>query len=157
LTHPGTRPATVGENEKWIDVSISSQTLVAFVGDKAVFGTLVSTGRTSSDKSQDHPTPVGMWRIREKHIASTMDGDVASDGPYSIEDVPWIMYFNGSYAIHGAFWHAEFGRKKSHGCVNMSPVDAKAMFEFAEPKLKRGWHAAWSTPSELGTMVVVHD
>ena len=156
-THPGTRPAGVGENEKWVDVSIGSQTLVAFVGDKAVFGTLVSTGRTSSDKEQDHPTPTGSWRIREKHVASTMDGDVASDGPYSIEDVPWIQYFNASYALHGAFWHAEFGHKKSHGCVNLAPIDAKAVFDWTEPRLPRGWHAAWATPEAPGTMVVVHD
>lgn len=156
-TKPGARPADVGENEKWVDVSISSQTLVAFIGDKAVFGTIVSTGRTSSDKAQDHPTPPGSWRLREKHIAATMDGDGASDGPYSIEDVPWIQYYQGSYALHGAFWHAEFGRKKSHGCTNLAPVDAKAMFEFTEPKLPRGWHAVWSTPERPGTMVVVHE
>ncbi len=151
------RPPGVGENEKWIDVSIASQTLIAYVGDKAVFGTIVSSGRTSSDKAQDHPTPTGSWRIREKHVASTMDGDVASDGPYSIEDVPWIQYFNASYALHGAFWHAEFGRKKSHGCVNLAPVDAKAVFDWTEPKLPRGWHATWSTAEKPGTMVVVHD
>ncbi len=156
-TTPATRPADVGENEKWIDVSVGSQTMVAYVGDKAVFGTLISSGRTSSDKSQSHPTPIGSWRMREKHVAATMDGDGASDGPYSIEDVPWIQYYSGSYAVHGAFWHAEFGRKKSHGCVNMSPVDAKAMFDFTEPQLPRGWHAVWSTPEKPGTMVVVRD
>lgn len=152
-----TRPPGIGENEKWIDVSIGSQTMVAYVGDKAVFGTIISSGRTSSDKTQDHPTPTGSWRIREKHVASTMDGDVASDGPYSIEDVPWIQYFNASYALHGAFWHAEFGHKKSHGCVNLAPVDAKAVFDWTEPQLPRGWHATWSTPEKPGTMVVVHE
>ena len=152
-----TRPEGVGDQEKWIDVSIGAQTLVAYVGDQAVFATLVSTGRTSSDKSQNHPTPTGAWRIREKHIAATMDGDVASDGPYSIEDVPWIQYFHGSYAVHGAFWHAEFGRKKSHGCVNLAPVDARAVFDFTEPRIPQGWHAAWSTDKHPGTMVVVRD
>lgn len=156
-TKPGTRPANVGPEEKWIDINVSTQTLVAFVGDRAVFGTVVSTGRTSSDKTQDHPTPTGSWRVREKHIAATMDGDGAGDGPYSIEDVPWIMYYQGSYATHTAFWHADFGRKKSHGCTNMSPIDAKALFDWAEPKLPRGWHAVWSTEKSPGTMVVVHD
>ena len=89
----------------------------------------VSTGLVDKDdKEKDHHTPPGTFRIREKHIAATMDGDVASDGPYSIEDVPWIMYFNGSYALHGAFWHNNFGTTKSHGCVNLSPQDAKALF-----------------------------
>ena len=42
-----------------------------------------------------------------------MDGDVATDGPYSIEDVPWVMYFQGSYALHGAFWHDTFGKMRA--------------------------------------------
>jgi len=67
----------------------------------------------------------GTFRIREKHIAATMEDDGGGDGVYSIQDVPWIMYFEGSYALHGAFWHSMFGREKSHGCVNMTPHDAR--------------------------------
>ncbi len=110
-----------------------------------------------ADKEKDHHTPPGTFRIREKHIAATMDGDVASDGPYSIEDVPWIMYFNGSYALHGAFWHNNFGRTKSHGCVNLAPQDAKALFAWTEPKLPEGWHGVMSTTEKPGTRVVVHE
>jgi hypothetical protein len=86
-----------------------------------------------------------------------MDGDVATDGPYSIEDVPWIMYFNGSIALHGAFWHSNFGSTKSHGCVNLAPVDARAMFGWTDPPLPDGWHGVMSTPDRLGTRVIVHD
>jgi lipoprotein-anchoring transpeptidase ErfK/SrfK len=86
-----------------------------------------------------------------------MDGDVASDGPYSIEDVPWIMYFSGSYALHGAFWHSEFGRTKSHGCVNLSPEDARRIFGWTEPQLPEGWHGVVATEEKQGTRVVVHD
>jgi hypothetical protein len=156
-TKPGAAPPDLKPGEKWVDVNITQQTLVAFEGDKPVYATMVSTGRTSPVKDKDHPTPTGMWRIREKHIASTMDGDVASDGPYSIEDVPWIMYFHGSYALHGAFWHANFGRKQSHGCVNLSPIDAKAIFGWTEPALPEGWHGVWSNNEKPGTWVVVHD
>ncbi|HEX7665661.1 MAG TPA: L,D-transpeptidase, partial [Polyangiaceae bacterium] len=104
-----------------------------------------------------HETKPGIFRIREKHIAATMDGDVASDGPYSIEDVPWIMYFNGSIALHGAFWHTAFGSMKSHGCVNMAPLDARAMFAWTDPPLPEGWHGVWATPEHPGTRVIVHD
>lgn len=156
-TKPGPTPPDLKPGEKWIDVSISQQTLLAFEGEKPVYATLVSTGRRSPVKDKDHPTPTGLWRIREKHVAATMDGDVASDGPYSIEDVPWIMYFQGSYALHGAFWHANFGHQQSHGCVNLSPIDAKALFAWADPQVPEGWHGVNATPDHLGSWVSVHD
>ena len=84
-------------------------------------------------------------------------GKLASDLPYSIEDVPFVQYFEGSYALHGAFWHNNFGHDMSHGCVNLSPLDAKKVFFWSEPHLPRGWHAVWSTPENRGTLVVVHE
>jgi lipoprotein-anchoring transpeptidase ErfK/SrfK len=157
-TNPGSPPKDLKDGEKWIDVNVRTQTLVAYEGDKPVFATAVSTGLEDKlDKEKDHHTPPGTFRIREKHIAATMDGDVASDGPYSIEDVPWIMYFNGSYALHGAFWHNQFGRTKSHGCVNLAPQDAKALFAWTEPRLPEGWHGVMATTEKPGTRVVVHE
>lgn len=157
-TNPGPPPKDLASGEKWIDVNLKSQTLVAFEGDKPVFATAISSGKEDKeDKEKDHHTPTGTWRIREKHIAATMDGDVAQDGPYSLEDVPWIMYFNGSYALHGAFWHNNFGRQQSHGCVNLAPLDAKALFGWTEPKLPDNWHGVMSTSEKPGTRVVVHE
>jgi lipoprotein-anchoring transpeptidase ErfK/SrfK len=157
-TNPGSPPKDLKDGEKWVDVNVRTQTLVAYEGDKPVFATAVSTGlEDKADKEKDHHTPPGTFRIREKHIAATMDGDVASDGPYSIEDVPWIMYFNGSYALHGAFWHNQFGRTKSHGCVNLAPQDAKALFAWTEPHLPDGWHGVMSTAEKPGTRIVVHE
>lgn len=156
-TDPGAPPADLAPGEKWIDVNLTTETMVAFEGTTPVYATLVSTGkRNFEDKDKDHPTPPGSFRIREKHIAATMDGDVVSDSPYSIEDVPWIMYFNGSYALHGAFWHGNWGHTQSHGCVNLSPLDAKAMFGWTEPRLPEGWHGVMSTTEHPGTRVVVH-
>jgi lipoprotein-anchoring transpeptidase ErfK/SrfK len=157
VTNPGPPPADLAPNEKWIDVNLKNQTLVAFEGTKAVYATLVSSGKRSNDKEKDHPTVQGSFRIREKHIAATMDGDVASDGPYSIEDVPWIQYFQGSYALHGAFWHADFGHEHSHGCVNLAPWDARALFGWTEPHLPEGWHGVVATAEDPGTRVIVHD
>jgi hypothetical protein len=152
-TEPGPEPEKLGDHEKWIDVNLHRQTLVAFEGTTPVYATIVSSGRN------EHETPAGSFRIREKHIASTMDGDAdtASDGPYSIEDVPYIQYFNGGYALHGAFWHAEFGHVKSHGCVNLAPWDAKILFGWTDPQLPEGWHAIMSTKDRPGSRVVVHE
>jgi hypothetical protein len=151
-TEPGPAPEGLGADEKWIDVNLKRQTLVAFVGDKAVFATIVSSGRPQ------HDTPPGTFRIREKHISATMDGDAeqATDGPYSIQDVPYIQYFNAGYALHGAFWHSNFGHVQSHGCVNLSPLDAKSLFGWTEPQLPDGWHAVMSTHQKPGTRVVLH-
>jgi len=159
MTTPGKRPAEVGEAERWIDVDISEQTLVVFEGDRPIYATLISSGKESKVKDQDHSTPRGMWRVREKHLASTMDGDgtAAGDLPYSIEDVPYIMYFHKSYATHGAFWHRNYGIQMSHGCINLAPLDAKWVFFHADPALPEGFHGNWSSTERLGSMVVVHD
>lgn len=158
ITEAGARPSDVGEKEKWVDVDLSSKTLLLFEGDKPVYAALMSPGKHSRNKKKDHSTPTGAWRVREKHIAVTMDGDGASgDLPYSIDDVPYVAYFSGSYALHGAFWHSNFGREMSHGCVNLSPADAKHVFAFVEPTLPRGWHAVWASDEKRGSMIVVHD
>jgi len=155
----GEPPADVKPGEKWIDVNLSRKTLMAMVGDKPAYAALVSPGRRSKTKKKNHPTPTGTFRIREKHIATTMDGDGTASGdlPYSIEDVPYVAYYEGSYALHTAFWHNNFGREMSHGCVNLSPLDAKKIFFWAEPKLPRGWHAVWASPENKGTVVHIHE
>jgi hypothetical protein len=153
---PGPKPDNVGVNEKWIDVNLKTQTLIAFEGETPIFATLVSSGRHSDDPAQDHHTPKGDFRIWEKHISATMEEDTATDGPYSIEDVPWIQYFHGGYALHGAFWHAKFGHERSHGCINLAPVDAKALFGWTLPRLPDGWHGVRALPN-TGTRVIVHD
>ena len=155
---PSPRPAEVGPNEKWIDVNLTNQTLVALEGDTPVFATYVSSGRHNAyDKEHDYATPAGTFRIREKHVTATMDGDVAADGPYSIEDVPWVMYYQGSYALHGAFWHGQFGHQHSHGCINLAPADARTLFNWVEPRLPEGWHGVFASADRDGTVVVIHE
>jgi hypothetical protein len=157
MTNPGPLPKNLGPREKWIDINLGLQSLVAFEGDAAVFATIISSGRHDDDPVKDHHTHPGEFRVREKHVSATMDNDTATDGPYSIEDVPWIMYFDGSTALHGAFWHSRFGHERSHGCVNMTPHDAHELFPWVSPKLPDGWHGARATDANPGTRVVVHD
>jgi hypothetical protein len=159
VTDPGPFPADLAPDERWIDVDLSSQTLVAFVGQKPVFATLISSGKESKDKAKDHRTPTGEWRIREKHVTTTMDGDgsAAGDLPYSIEDVPYVMYYHRAYALHAAFWHGNYGVQMSHGCVNLAPLDAKWLYFFAGPETRAAFHGVWSRPEAPGTRVVVHE
>lgn len=157
-TEPGPRPDSLGPAEKWIDVNLTRNTLVAFEGTEPVYAALISPGKRSKTKKLDHSTVEGVFRIREKHLTTTMDGDgtVAGDLPYSIEDVPYVAYFDGSYAFHGAFWHNQFGNERSHGCVNLSPLDAKHLFFWSEPALPAGWHGIWASEQNRGTVIVTH-
>lgn len=159
ITAPGPAPEGLKPDEPWIDVNLSQQTLIAFEGTRPVFATLLSSGKASKIKDKDHSTPIGSWRIREKHVTTTMDGDgtAAGDLPYSIEDVPYVMYFFRSYALHGAFWHRNFGVQMSHGCINLAPLDAKRLFFFAAPRIPAGWHGVWSSSAHPGSWVVVHE
>jgi hypothetical protein len=67
------------------------------------------------------------------------------------------MYFQGSYALHGAFWHDAFGNMRSHGCVNLSPEDARTLFAWADPQLPPGWHGVFSKDENTGSRVVIHE
>jgi hypothetical protein len=146
-------PGDLKPGEKWIDVSIKNETLVAYEGDKPVYATLVSAGKDGTTIKAQFATVQGTFRVREKHIAATMDGDTAGE-LYSIDDVPYIQYFHLSFALHGAFWHSDYGRVRSHGCVNLSPADAKRVFMWTEPQVPPGWHAVWADDAHPGTRVI---
>lgn len=149
-------PKDIDPWERWVDVSLSSQLLVAYEGEHPVFTTLVSTGK-KGNKDESFRTPKGKWRIQSKHISSSMAGSTATDGDYSIQDVPWTMFFEGNYALHGAFWHTRFGRTRSHGCVNLGPTDARWLFYWTTPFLPDTWHGVKSQDDSPGSMVVVHE
>ncbi|MBM4362432.1 MAG: L,D-transpeptidase [Deltaproteobacteria bacterium] len=159
VARAGAPPADLAPDERWIDVNLTTQTVVAFLGTRPVFASLISSGKESKIKEKDHRTPTGEFRVREKHVTTTMDGDgsAAGDLPYSIEDVPYVMYFHKAYALHAAFWHSNYGSQMSHGCVNLSPLDAKWLFLFAGPEAPEGWHGVWAQEGAPGTRVVVHE
>jgi hypothetical protein len=148
------RPRGVREDEPWVHVSVGSQTLVVYRGDVPVYATLVSTGL------EGHDTPRGLFTIREKHVSDTMSniGADATSDRYAIEDVPWTQYFSGSIALHAAFWHERFGLRRSHGCVNLAPADAHAVFDLTWPTLPEGWHGITTDRTGLrGSHVLVTD
>jgi len=128
------RPGDVGEDDQWIHVDLAQQILVAYEGDRPVFTTMVASGQ------EGHETPTGLFAIQSKHITTTMDNLEDPSGAYSIEDVPWTMYFDGNFALHAAFWHDRFGRVRSHGCVNLTPTDARWLFQWSQPIMPQGWH-----------------
>ncbi len=141
--------------ERWIDIELVSQTLVAYEGTRPVYATLVSTGR--GPLGSDSATPPGVHRIWVK-LSSTNMGNLEKEDAedhYSIEDVPYVQFFDRGVALHGAFWHRSFGQAHSHGCVNLPPADAEWLFAFTSPHLPPGWSAALPVRIEPGTAVRV--
>ncbi|WP_437952181.1 L,D-transpeptidase [Sorangium sp. So ce296] len=141
--------------ERWIDVERSTQTLVAYEGRRPVFATLVSTGKGAPGSSR--ATPAGTFRIWAKLLTSDMDNleDEGADRYYRMEDVPYVQYFSKGVGLHGAFWHRSFGQVRSHGCVNLAPLDAQRLFWWTSPRLPAGWTAVLPTAHEPGTVVRV--
>lgn len=129
-----------------IDVHLSTQTLVAKENGKVVTQFPISSGLPG------HETPTGSFFIYERYEVKEMRGD-NPDAPdyYDVPNVPYALYFaRGGYAIHGAWWHNDFGQPMSHGCVN---VPTKR-FNTRWPQVpeRAGWLYQWA---QLGTPVIV--
>jgi hypothetical protein len=241
---PATWPDDAEKGQKWIEISITNQTLVLWEGKKPVYATLISSGKAGLDDPKTTTATVrGVFRIRNKHITATMDSNESSavggraastvasvrtssrddddderpakaahapakdakgggkpaakgqkpakdgakakaggkeagkeevvprkgdgeygvtrrrgEGTFALHDVPYIQYFASGYALHAAYWHDVFGTPRSHGCVNLSPIDAHRIFFWTDPPVPEGWHAvnAGEDAGE-GTTVIIHE
>ncbi len=135
---------------KWIEVSLSQQKLRAWEGDKIVMEFPISSGLWSK-------TPKGDFNIWYKTRSQRMKGGSKELGTYyDLPNVPHNMFFNKGYGIHGAYWHNNFGRPMSHGCINAPLADAAAIFEWAGPNIPAGQNYVRATDDNPGTRVFVH-
>jgi hypothetical protein len=144
--------ATVDPWKKWIDVRLADQSLTAYEDATVVRTMKISSGMAGKDTN----TPTGSFNIQIKVAAVHMgDGRITSDPlAYELPGVPWVSYFELEHgvALHGTYWHNDFGRRRSHGCINLAPADAL-------------WIHRWTTPaaaeakikgiSGLGTRVII--
>jgi hypothetical protein len=145
-------PSFATGDRKWVDVSIKQQALVAYVGRRPVYATLVSTGRSGmADPTETDATVRGTFMIYQKEVSSTMDGDEDRSDSFNLHDVPFVQYFHKGYALHGTYWHDEFGKTRSHGCVNLAPADAAWLFEWTDPEVPPTWHGIIN--KDRGTVV----
>ncbi|MCI0395358.1 MAG: L,D-transpeptidase family protein [Chloroflexi bacterium] len=127
-------PLGLVANERWIDVNLSTQTLVAYEGQLPVFDSLISSGK------RQYPTVKGQFRIWLRFVAQDMDGRRLGYD-YYLKNVPYVQYFYQDYALHGTFWHNNFGNPMSHGCVNLPTPAAEWLYNWAS----------------YGTLVNIHD
>jgi hypothetical protein len=146
---PGIRPEGVASDEKWIEVHLASQTVYAHNGDTPLYASLISSGR------QEFETPQGLFRPRLKMSRLPMSGD-RFDLVYKLADVPWVTFFEKEYALHGTYWHDEFGMFRSAGCVNLSPFDSLWFSRWSDPELLAGQREVRPTAANPATWVYVH-
>ncbi|MEO6599224.1 MAG: L,D-transpeptidase [Polyangiaceae bacterium] len=145
--------------QTWLEVSVLGGWLLAFKGTQPVYATLISPGRGGIPQEGKNTlkiaaTPVGTFPISGKLATVTMK----APGEYTHSDVPWTQNFQKPYAIHTAYWHDNWGNLQSGGCINVSPIDGKWLFDFTEPRLPTGWHAVrWQPSTGAPTLLVVHE
>lgn len=123
-------PEEVGPGERWIDVDLSNQMVYAYEGEELLNSFLVSTGTWL------HPTLTGTFRVYVKYRYT----DMAGPG-YYLPNVPYTMYYDRGYGLHGTYWHNNFGTPMSHGCINLRTEEAAWLYEWAS----------------VGTIVNIHD
>ena len=126
------------EGEKWVDVNLSDNSVTAYVGGKVAGGPFYMV-----PGAPETPTIVGTFHVYLKYDVQTMRGENADGTKYETEGVPWVTYFSGGYAMHGAPWRSSFGWSGyggSHGCVNMPVGAAKFIYDW----------------TDMGDTVVVH-
>jgi hypothetical protein len=113
--------------DRWIYVELQEQILYVYEQGNLKFATLIATGM------EPFFTRPGLFQIYKKLPLETMQGAFEADRSdfYYLEDVPWTMYFDESRALHGSYWRTYFGYPQSHGCVNLSPGDARWLFNWA--------------------------
>lgn len=145
-------PAEVKAGEYWVDVDLTKKVLSLFLYDTPVFATYVSTGVYTN------PTLSGTYRIQQKFVKTRMRGRPPTAAKvYDLPNVPYVMYYYGSFSLHGTYWHDKFGTRQSSGCTNLTRGDAKYIFDRVSPVITPAMeNFIHSTPDNPGTVIFNH-
>lgn len=111
---------------KRVEINLTNQHLYAYEGSTLIYEFLISSGRWA-------PTPTGTFYPYWKTPSTRMTGGNPAIGTfYDLPNVPWDTFFYQGYAIHGTYWHNNFGHPMSHGCINMLTADAKIIYDWVD-------------------------
>lgn len=145
-------PANIKEGDYWIDIDLNKKILSLFLYDKPIFATYVATGVSG------HLTPSGVYRIWYKIEKTRMQGRPPTAARiYDLPNVPYAMFYRGSYSLHGTYWHDKFGTRQSSGCTNLTQGDAKFIFDRVSPLIAPATAKyAFSKPDNPGTIIYNH-
>jgi lipoprotein-anchoring transpeptidase ErfK/SrfK len=149
---PGPDRAGAATADLWVDIDVEQQMLGLRSGSgELLYVTLISGGLP------ERPTPLGTYRVQYKRAYKSMGNRPDSADKYFVENVPWVMYFSRYYAVHGAYWHDEFGKQRSHGCVNLAPRDAAYLYHRIAPISEPGFFTTFASERTPGAVVRVRD
>lgn len=153
----------VDPKDKRIDVDLDYQTLSCFEGTTEVYFCRISSGLkaifdpATGETNNKLATPVGNLLTHWKIVSLNMTAGTFQSG-YSTPAVPWTTMISGEgIAIHGAFWHNAFGEKRSHGCINVTPEDAKWIFRWTTPYVSLQQTEMRMSLPDHGTIVVTKE
>jgi hypothetical protein len=141
---PNPTPPEGVSGGRWVEVNLAEQTVAVYENEVMIFATVISSGIPGQW------TQPGLFQAYKKKANETMSGSFTSDRSdfYYLEDVPWTIYFDQSRAFHGTYWHNGFGVPQSRGCVNLSPGDARWVFDWIE---EGDWIFVWDPTGETPT------
>jgi hypothetical protein len=149
-------PDFASGDQKWIDVSVVTGTLVAYEGKKAVFATLVCPGQDRfGDPKSTASTQLGTHSIAGKQITTSKPGTKPFSDETDLQDVPWALELSSGQMMHGAYWHDRFGVEYGPGNLQVAPSDAARLFAWADPQLPEGWHGVGAAEGDKKTIVLV--
>lgn len=138
-------------DERWIEIDLSDQKLLAHDGDSISYEFLISSGKWA-------PTPTGEFKVWIKLRYTKMEGGKRGTNTYYyLPNVPYTQYFHKGYGLHGTYWHNNFGNPMSHGCVNLATPDAEKLFYWTSPTVPQGKNVTYPSKGNPGTKIVIHD
>ena len=157
IEEPDPNVLGIASEERWIEVDLSDQKLIAWEGDTKFVETAISSGLRWT------VTPIGEFRIWIKLRATKMEGGQGAYY-YYLPNVPYVMFFENEevpgwkgYGLHGTYWHNDFGTPRSHGCVNLPTDMAKVLYEWTSPVIPEGKWMVRSSEDNPGTRIVIHE
>lgn len=140
----------VPQGKKWIEIDLNNQKLYAHEGDKIVYEFPISSGLPWT------PTITGEFRIWIKLKYARMRGGCEINDCYDLPNVPYTQYFYRDYGIHGAYWHNDFGRPRSHGCINLRIEDSEKLYYWTDPPVSEKLNVVYATKENPGTKVIIY-
>lgn len=143
-------------DQKWIDISVVTGTCVLYEGRRPVFVTLVSVGRDRLGESAGSAaTTRGTFKVVGKHITAVKLDPESLDEGYELYDIPWSVELSSGQLLHAAYWHDRFGIEHGPGNVQLSPKDARRVWQWATPEVPEGWHGVTEADASAATLVVI--
>ncbi len=156
LSSPLSQVLSATTANKRIEIDLASQRLYAYENNQLVYNFLISSGTYNR-------TPTGVFRIWIKLRYTKMSGgSKANNSYYYLPNVPYVMFFYNNrvakhigYALHGTYWHSNFGTPMSHGCVNMKTEEIAQLYYWARPELQ-GRASILASADNPGTTIVIY-